>query len=115
LQGVNSKHPSIYFSWINSHTLTFDFPLQVAYEVKEDSTIVSMVVQGLGAAILPRLSAEPILKRIQVCSLPISLERVIGVAVLANALPNPGVFAFLETLRVEQLIPKAAVLKCRLN
>ena len=113
MQGVNSKHPSIYFSWINSHTLTFDFPLQVAYEVKEDSTIVSMVVQGVGAAILPRLSPEPILKRIQVCSLPIPLERVIGVAVLANALPNPAVFAFLETFRVEELIPKAAVLKCR--
>lgn len=98
------------FIRVRNHTLSFDFPLKVAYEVNEDSTIVSMVVQGLGAAILPRLAAEPIPKAIQVCSLPIPLERVIGVAVLANALQTPAVFAFLDILRnVEQLSDKAAI------
>jgi DNA-binding transcriptional LysR family regulator len=32
----------------------------VAYHVNEDSTAVSMVLQGLGAAIMPRLATEPI-------------------------------------------------------
>lgn len=82
---------------------------------RKTQQLLVWLVQALGAAILPQLAAEPIPKRIQVCSLPIPLKRVIGVAVLANALPNPAVFAFLNTLRVEQLISKAAVLKCRLN
>lgn len=94
---------------VRHHLLDFGFPLKVAYEVNEDSTSVSMVVQGLGASILPRLAAEPIPEEIQVCSLPVPLERVIGVAVLANALQTPAVFAFLDTLRnVEQLSNKVA-------
>jgi DNA-binding transcriptional LysR family regulator len=87
------------YTLIRNHLLASGFPLKVAYEVNEDSTIVSMVVQGLGAAILPRLAAEPIPPGIQVYNLPVPLERVIGVAVLDNALQTPAVFAFLDTLR----------------
>ena len=35
-------------------------PINIAYEMKQDSTITSMALQGLGAAIMPRLAAEPI-------------------------------------------------------
>lgn len=84
---------------LRNHLLASGFPLKVAYEVNEDSTVVSMVVQGLGATIIPRLAAEPIPAGIQVYSLPVPSERVIGVAVLANALQTPAVFAFLDTLR----------------
>lgn len=73
--------------------------LNIAYEVREDSTIVSMVVQGLGVAILPRLAAEPVPSGVQVCSLPEPLERIIGVAILANALHVPAVYAFLDAIR----------------
>jgi DNA-binding transcriptional LysR family regulator len=82
-----------------NHLLASGFPLKIAYEVNEDSTVVNMVVQGLGAAILPRLAAEPLPPGVHVCSLPVPLERVIGVAVLANTLQTPAVFAFLDTLR----------------
>lgn len=86
------------------------YPINVAYQVNEDSTIVSMVVQGLGAAIMPRLAAEPLPPEVQVCNLPVPLERVIGVAVIANALHTPAVYAFLDTLRgVERLSNKTAV------
>lgn len=84
---------------VRNHLLASGFPVKVAYEVNEDSTIVSMVVQGLGAAILPRLAAEPVPAGVQVYSLPVPLERVIGVAVLANAFQTPAVFAFLDALR----------------
>lgn len=95
---------------IRNHLLALEFPLKVAYEVNEDSTVVSMVVQGLGATILPRLAAEPIPAKVQVCSLPVPLERVIGVAVLANGLQTPAVFAFLDTLRgIGQYAYKTAV------
>ena len=72
---------------------------RVAYEIKEDSTIVSMVAQGLGAAILPRLAALPIPSNVQVRSLPVPLERIIGAAIVANILQPPAVFAFLDLMR----------------
>lgn len=72
---------------------------RVAFEIKEDSTIVSMVAQGLGAAILPRLAALPIPAEVQVRSLPVPLERIIGAAIVANILQPPAVFAFLDLMR----------------
>jgi DNA-binding transcriptional LysR family regulator len=95
---------------IRNHLRFSDYPLNIAYEVREDSTIVSMVVQGLGAAILPRLAAEPVPLGLQAFTLPIPLERIIGVAVLADALQSPAVFAFLDVLmKSKQFVLKAAV------
>lgn len=73
--------------------------LQIAHRINQDSTIVSMVMQGLGTGILPRLAAEPIPDHVAVKSLPIPFERVIGVVTLANALHVPAVFAFLDLLK----------------
>ena len=86
-------------SAVRNHWAQWDKTLTVAYEIKEDSTIVSMVAQGLGAAILPRLTAMPIPPGVQVRSLPVPLERIIGAAVLAHALHPPAVFTFLDVLR----------------
>ncbi len=84
---------------LRKYLATSEFPLNIAYELSEDSTIVSMVVQGLGTAILPRLAAEPIPAKVKVCSLPKDFERVIGVAVLRDALLIPAVFAFLDLVK----------------
>lgn len=73
--------------------------LNVAYEVETDATIVGLVAQGLGATILPRLAAEPIPSHVPIYSLPTPIERVIGVAVLAEALHPPAIYAFLDILR----------------
>ncbi len=70
-----------------------------AYEVKEDSTMVSMVRRGLGTTIIAQLAAEPIPQDVVVRSLPAPLQRVIGVITLADALQTPPVFAFLDTLK----------------
>lgn len=70
-----------------------------AYEVKEDSTVVSMVRRGLGMTIIAKLAAEPIPQDVVVCQLPAPLQRVIGVITLADALQTPPVFAFLDTLK----------------
>lgn len=86
-------------SMVREHWANWNQELKVAYEIKEDSTIVSMVAQGLGAAILPRLAALPIPDGVQVRSLPIPLERVIGAAVLADVVHSPAVFVFLDALR----------------
>lgn len=75
------------------------YRLNVVYEVETDATIVGLVVQGLGATILPRLAAEPIPPAVQVYSLPVPIERVIGAAILADALHPPAIYAFLDILR----------------
>lgn len=74
-------------------------PVKIAYQMREDSSIVGMATSGLGAAIMPRLAAEPIPEQLAVYSLPNPLERVIEAAVLKDALHTPAVFAFLETLK----------------
>ena len=81
------------------HFDTFAPSLNIAHKINQDSTIVSMVMQGLGVGILPLLAAEPLPSGIQVESLPVPFERIIGVIVLANALHVPAVFAFLELLK----------------
>lgn len=84
---------------IYNHARRYGYQLKVVYEVETDGTIVNLVAQGLGATVLPRLAAEPIPAGVQVYSLPVPLDRVIGVAVLAEALHPPAVYAFLELLR----------------
>ena len=84
---------------LHQHLTAVAPPMRTTSEIQEDSTIVSLVLQGLGAAILPRLAAEPIPKSLCVHLLPDPLKRVIGVAARSDALHTPAVFAFLETLK----------------
>ena len=86
-------------SAVRNHWSEWGQSLQVGYVIREDSTIVSMVAQGLGAAILPRLAAQPIPDGVYVRSLPVRLNRIIGAATLANTPPAPAAQAFLELLK----------------
>ncbi len=80
------------------HINGLGYRLKVINEVKTDATIVRLVAQGVGGTILPRLAAEPIPEGVQVYPLPVPLERQVGVAMLAEALQPPAVYALLETL-----------------
>jgi DNA-binding transcriptional LysR family regulator len=84
------------YAALHQHLSNSGIPLKVAYEINEDSIIVGMVAQGLGAAILPRLAALPIPREVQTHELPVPFRRVLGSAILANALHPPSVFAFIE-------------------
>jgi len=84
---------------INPYLKQKKVPLEIGYRIRGDSTMISLVQQGLGAAILPRLAAEPIPEAIQICCLPIHLERVIHVAMLKEAMHTPATYAFLKTLQ----------------
>lgn len=96
---VNLRSPQ-HNKTVSAHFLQFGQTLKVDYELREDSTILSMVKQGLGATVMARLAAEPIPECIEMRSLPVPLERVIGVAILADALLPRAVFAFLDILKV---------------
>ena len=84
---------------IHQHFDQLHQPLKAAYNIKEDSTIVSMVTRGLGITVMARLAAEPLPPDIQMRSLPVPLERVVRVAVLAEALHSPALYAFLDLLK----------------
>ncbi|MDJ0595616.1 MAG: LysR family transcriptional regulator [Pleurocapsa sp. MO_226.B13] len=73
--------------------------VNIAYEMREDSTMVSMAIQGLGAAIMPLLAATPVPPELKVYSLPTPLERIIKAAIFKDALHTPAVYAFIETLK----------------
>ncbi|MDA0265608.1 MAG: LysR family transcriptional regulator [Cyanobacteria bacterium] len=100
-----SRHAFVLYNYadctsaVREHWQQWGQSLQVAYAIKEDSTIVSMVAQGLGAAILPRLAALPIPVNVQVRSLPVTLERIIGAATLAQSPLSPAVQEFLTVLQ----------------
>ncbi|MEL6554967.1 MAG: LysR family transcriptional regulator [Cyanobacteria bacterium J06621_11] len=81
---------------VDAHLARFGHALPVDYMVREDSTLMSLVTQGLGAAVLSRLEAEPIPSGVRVRSLPEPLERIIGVAILESAVLPRAVFAFLD-------------------
>ncbi|HEY9632692.1 MAG TPA: LysR family transcriptional regulator [Coleofasciculaceae cyanobacterium] len=95
---VNLRSPQ-HNKTVRDHLAQFGQSLKFDYEVREDSTVISMVRQGLGSTVIARLAAEPIPEGIQVRSLPVPLERVIGVAILADALLPREVFAFLDILK----------------
>ncbi len=84
---------------LHNHLKNLAIPITTATDIQEDSTVVSMVNQGLRAAIMPRLAAVPIPPKVQVYSLPAPLERVIATAILSNGLQVPAVFTFLEMLQ----------------
>ena len=84
---------------VKHHFAQHGYELQAAHHFAEDSTMISMVIQGLGAAILPRLAATPLPSNVQVFSLPSPLKRIIGAAISAKELHSPAVYAFVETLQ----------------
>lgn len=68
------------------------------YEVKEDSTIASMVAQGLGVALIPRLAIEPVPAGVQLLRLSKPIERIVGLAMLSEVDHPPPVYAFWEAV-----------------
>lgn len=86
-------------SLLRKHLAQLGHTLTAAYNVREDSTIVSMVEKGLGATVIARLAAEPLPPNVNAYALPSPIERIIGIGILANTLQPPAVFAFLDALR----------------
>lgn len=77
-------------------------PIEVAYRVRTDTTIVGMVTQGLGIGLLHQLSAHPIPKDVRAVQLPFQIFRDLGVSWPKDALLSPAVYAFLDILKALQ-------------
>lgn len=77
-------------------------PIEAAYRVRTDSTIVGMVSQGLGIGLMHELSAHPIPQDVRVVQLPFQVFRPLGVSWSKEALLSPAVYAFLEIFKAWQ-------------
>jgi len=95
---IGSSHSSCGVR-IKQHLESLERPLEMAYRIRHDSSMVAMVQQGLGVAILPRLAAEPVPPDVRICTLPFALSRPIGATILKEALHTPAVYAFLDALQ----------------
>lgn len=84
------------YASLREHLVTSGVCVSAAYEINEDSIMVGMVAQNLGAAILPKLAALPIPQEIRVYDLPTPLTRTLGAATITDRVYPPPVFAFLE-------------------
>ena len=83
---------------VSEHLARHGCELSVDYSVREDSTLMNLVEKGLGVAVMARLEVEPVPAGVRVMALPETLERVMGVAVLENAVLPRAVFVFLDVL-----------------
>lgn len=86
------------YALLREYLTQLPLPLEIAYELNEDSAIVSMVAEGLGMTILPYFAAIPIPKGVKVRPLPQPLQRQLGAVILEEGFQSPPVYAFLETI-----------------
>lgn len=95
---ITSSHNSC-GSRIHNQLQQLNSSLEVAYRIRHDSSMVGLVRQGLGIAIMPRLAAEPVPEDVRICALPFPLFRPVGATFLKEALLTPAVYAFLDALQ----------------
>lgn len=87
-------------SWpMREALLARDPDFEPAYELSEDSTILGLVAQGLGVALMPELTLESFPSDLRRIPLRDPIDRAIGVALLPRSLKGPAVRALLQTLR----------------
>jgi DNA-binding transcriptional LysR family regulator len=87
---------------VYAHCAKYGVTLQATYRIRSDAAVVNMVRRGVGAAISPRLAAEPVPAGVQVFSLPVPLFRTICAIVLAKGLLPPAAYAFLDLLKTSE-------------
>ncbi len=71
------------------------------HNIREDSTIFSLVAQGLGVSVVPELAFRDLPGTLLRVPLAEPLTRTIGVATLPHGLKVPAVRVFLDALRVQ--------------
>ena len=75
--------------------------LQPAYDVKEDSTVLRLVSEGLGVGLLPEFAIDTLPDNVKAIPLDELLERPIYVALLPSSLKIPAIRAFLNLLKIQ--------------
>lgn len=86
-------------TFIKAYLAELEHPLEPSFHVLEDSTIIGMVAQGLGACLVPELVIDHLPDGVARLPLERPLERTISVALPEDGLRLPTARAFLSVLR----------------
>lgn len=78
---------------------SLDPSFEPSFEMAEDSTIVALVGQRLGLALLPELAVGVLPPGVRQVDLSEQIERSVGVALAPSSLKIPSVRAFLRVVR----------------
>lgn len=89
----------VYDTYTRWHLKNLMGEVAPAYEVKEDTTIVRMVSEGLGVGLLPELAIDELPKNVKAIPTTSPLERPIYTAILPTSLKIPAARAFLKALK----------------
>jgi DNA-binding transcriptional LysR family regulator len=98
-------HPFICYAdsgcatFIKGYLKQLDPPIVPSHYVAEDTTIIGMIAQGLGAALVPQLVFDHLPEGVARLPLERPLEREISVALPDEGLRQPAVRAFLAAVR----------------
>ena len=85
--------------YVSQHAESLGLFIQPAYDVKEDSTVVRLVSEGLGVGLLPEFAIDTLAENVKAIALDHLLERPIYIALLPSSLKIPAVRAFLNLLK----------------
>ena len=88
-------------SYVKQHAWDLGFEAKPAYDVREDSTVIRMVSEGLGVGILPEFAIDAPPETVKAVPLDPPLERPIYVAISPSSLKIPAVRAFLNVLKTQ--------------
>lgn len=92
---------------IRERLLALDPAFEPAFEMSEDSTILALVAQGLGLALMPKMAIGVLPPGLRQLELSETIERSVGVALATSSLKIPSVRAFLRVVR--ELYPSSEV------
>ena len=75
------------------------------YNIQDENAMLNMTAQGLGVAIMAKLTITHVPEGLKIVALPSTLERTISIGVQASHFKTPAVRAFLSTLK--ELYPES--------
>lgn len=84
---------------LRQRLLALEPAFRPSFEISEDSTIIALVGQGLGVALLPELAVGVLPPGVRRLELAERIERSVGVALATSSLKIPSVRAFLRVVR----------------
>lgn len=84
---------------IRDRLVVLDPAFEPAFEMSEDSTILALVAQGLGVALMPKMAIGVLPPGLRLLELSETIERRVGVALATGSLKIPSVRAFLNVVR----------------
>ncbi len=84
---------------LNNQLASLSNNVEPSFRVKEDSTILRMVSQGLGMAVMAQLAIDELPENVKIVPMDSLLERDISIAIAPENLKIPAIRVFLSLLK----------------